>query len=189
MIHRGEYPQYGGGGQAWCSPTSLSMILAYFGARPTSSEYAWVNDSYRDPWVDHTAREVFDSGYDGAGNWAFNTAYAARRLPEAMVTRLPNLRHVENFIARGIPVQVSISFGRGQLSGAPISATNGHLVVITGFTASGDVRVNDPAAPDNGSVRRIYDRGQFERAWLGKSHGLAYLIRGPGTTFPPGYTG
>ena len=25
--------------------------------------------------------------------------------------------------------------------------------------------VNDPAAPNNSSVRRIYDRGQFERAW------------------------
>jgi hypothetical protein len=26
MTHRGHYPQYGGG-QAWCSPTSLSMLL------------------------------------------------------------------------------------------------------------------------------------------------------------------
>ena len=29
MIHRGEYPRYGGGGEAWCSPTSTAMVLAY----------------------------------------------------------------------------------------------------------------------------------------------------------------
>src|SRR5690349_7663060 len=28
MVHAGEYPQYGGGGEAWCSPTSTSMVLA-----------------------------------------------------------------------------------------------------------------------------------------------------------------
>ena len=60
---------------------------------------------------------------------------------------------------------------------------------VRGFTRAGNVLVNDPAAPDNGSVRRVYDRAQFERAWLGKSHGTAYLVRGAGRTFPPGYTG
>jgi hypothetical protein len=187
MTHRGEYPQYGGGGQAWCSPTSLSMVLAYFGKRPRPAEYSWVNRSYPDRWVAHTARQVFDHGYDGAGNWAFNTAYAGTRTAAAMVTRLRSLRDVERFIAKGIPVEVSISFGRGQLTGAPISATNGHLVVVTGFTRNGDVLVNDPAAPRNSSVKRTYQRGQFERAWQRKSHGLAYLVRGYGTSFPSGY--
>ena len=42
MTHRGQYPQYGGGGQAWCSPTSLSMILGYYRALPTRANYAWV---------------------------------------------------------------------------------------------------------------------------------------------------
>ena len=30
----GEYPQYGGGGEAWCSPTSTSMVLGYYEALP-----------------------------------------------------------------------------------------------------------------------------------------------------------
>ena len=50
-------------------------------------------------------------------------------------------------------------------------------MVISGFTGTGDVVVNDPAAPRNASVRRVYDRGQFERAWLRKSSGTVYVVR------------
>ncbi|RJS46301.1 peptidase C39 family protein [Nocardioides cavernaquae] len=187
MTHRGQYPQYGGGGQAWCSPTSLSMMLAYFGRRPTASEYSWVNSSYADPWVDEVARRVFDAQYQGTGNWPFNTAYAATRVPRAMVTRLTSLRDVERFIAAGLPVQVSITFSSGQLTGAPISGTAGHLVVVVGFTSTGKVIVNDPAASSNAGVRRTYDRAQFEAAWLRKSHGLAYVMRDSSRAFPTGY--
>jgi Peptidase_C39 like family len=34
MAHSGHFPQWGGGGEAWCSPTSTSMVLAYYGALP-----------------------------------------------------------------------------------------------------------------------------------------------------------
>ena len=76
MTHRGHFPQWGGGGQAWCSPTSLAMVLGYYGALPPAP--SWVPPGHPDPWVDATARAVFDHGYDGTGNWAFNTAYAAQ---------------------------------------------------------------------------------------------------------------
>ena len=176
MIHRGEYAQYGGGGEAWCSPTSTSMVMAYYGKRPPPSDYTWVSSAYRDRYVDHAARRTFDFRYDGTGNWPFNTAYAGHYVDDAFVTRMVNLRDAERFVHVGIPVVASISFDKGQLTGAPISATNGHLLVIVGFTASGKVVVNDPAAPDNSTVRRTYDRGQFERAWLRKSSGLAYVV-------------
>jgi hypothetical protein len=187
MTHRGQYPQYGGGGQAWCSPTSLAMVLAYYAARPTPAEYAWVNPAYADPWVDEVARRVFDFAYDGAGNWPFNTAYAGTRTARAAVTRLGSLRDAEQFIAAGIPLIASISFSSGQLTGAPIKGTDGHLVVITGFTAAGDVIVNDPAAPSDATVRRTYARGQFEAVWQGKSRGLVYAIRDAAHAFPAGY--
>ena len=176
MTHRGEYPQYGGGGQAWCSPTSLSMILGYYRRLPSAANYSWVDSRDSDRWVDHVARVVYDYGYRGAGNWAFNTAYAANLVGDAFVTRLGDLREAERFIGAGIPLAASISFSRGQLSGAPISATAGHLVVITGFTAAGNVVVNDPAASSNAGVRRVYDRRQFERAW-GRSNGTVYVVR------------
>jgi Peptidase_C39 like family len=177
MTHRGQYPRYGGGGEAWCSPTSLSMILGYYKRLPTKANYAWVSKSYADPWVDHVARVVYDYGYSGTGNWPFNTAYAANLTGSAFVTRLASLRGAERFIHAGIPLAASISFGSGGLDGAPISSTAGHLVVITGFTAAGNVVVNDPAAPTNASVRRVYDRGQFERAWQTKSAGTVYVVR------------
>jgi hypothetical protein len=177
MTHRGQYPQYGGGGEAWCSPTSLSMILGYYKSLPARANYAWVSKSYADPWVDHVARLVYDYGYSGTGNWPFNTAYAANLAGDAFVTRLPSLREAERFIHAGIPLAASISFGRGELSGAPISSTAGHLVVISGFTRAGKVVVNDPAAPNNSTVRRVYDRGQFERAWQTRSHGTVYVVR------------
>jgi hypothetical protein len=89
---------------------------------------------------------------------------------------LRSLRQAERFIARGVPLVASIAFGSGELDGAPISSTNGHLLVIVGFTRSGDVVVNDPAARRNKGVRRTYDRGQFEDAWLPASGGLVYVL-------------
>ena len=186
MVHTGEYPQYGGGGQAWCSPTSTTMVLGYYKRLPSPSEYAWVNRSYPDRVVDHAARMTFDHGYDGTGNWSFNTVYAARRTGHAFVTRFASLRGVERMIRAGIPVVTSITFGKGQLTGAPISATNGHLVVVVGFTSAGNVVVNDPASKTRAGVRRTYSRAQFENAWLQRypyrggmrgSGGLAYVIR------------
>ena len=175
MIHRGEYPQWGGGGEAWCSPTSTSMVMRYFGEGPSPSSYSW--SPYTDSFVDHAARYTFDYAYDGTGNWPFNTAYAGRYSLDSFVTRLHNLRDAEAFIKAGIPLVASVAFGKGGLNGAPISSTPGHLLVIRGFTADGRVIANDPAASSNSTVRRIYSRAQFERAWIKGSGGVAYVIR------------
>lgn len=176
MVHAGQYAQWGGGGEAWCSPTSTSMVLGYYDALPPAASYTWVDPGYRDRWVDAAARATFDYRYDGTGNWPFNTAFAANRTGHAFVTRLRSLREAERLIKAGIPVVASIAFGPGQLDGAPIGSTAGHLVVIVGFQANGDPVVNDPAAKRDRWVRRTYDRAQFERAWLNGSGGLAYLI-------------
>lgn len=186
MIHRGHYPQWGAGGQAWCSPTSTSMVLGYYDALPGRAAYGWVPKGHPDPWVDYAARMTFDHDYDGTGNWPFSTAYAAPRAGKAFVTRLRSLREAERFIMAGIPLVASISFGSGQLTGAPISASNGHLLVIVGFTKSGDVVVNDPAASSASGVRRTYDRAQFENAWLPTSGGTVYVIRDAEHPLPGG---
>jgi hypothetical protein len=177
MSHVGHSPKYGGGGEAWCSPTSTSMVLGYYDRLPAPATYAWVGAGHTDPWVDQAARATYDAAYEGTGNWAFNTAFAATLADEAFVTRLPDLRAAERYVAAGIPLVASVSFRSGELSGAPISSTAGHLLVIVGFTESGDVVVNDPASRSRSGVRRTYDRAELEAAWLGGSGGVVYVIR------------
>jgi hypothetical protein len=183
MVHEGQYPQYDGGGEAWCSPTSLTMVLDYYDALPAARRYRWVKQDYPDRVVAHHARMTYDAAFGGTGNWPFNTAYAASRVGAgdggAFVTRLRSLTEAERFIAAGIPLVASITFSSGQLSGAPISSTNGHLLVIVGFQGDGDVVVNDPAASSRSGVRRVYDRGQFEDAWL-KRYASGSSMRGSG---------
>ncbi|MGW8375907.1 peptidase C39 family protein [Streptomyces sp. ODS28] len=165
-IHKGQYPEYDNGGEAWCSPTSSQMIIESWGRKPTAADLAWVNPSYEDPQVCHAARYTFDYQYDGCGNWPFNAAYAATyRDMQAVVTRLGSLDDAERLIAARIPVITSQSFVKSELTGAGYG-TAGHLMTVIGFTKSGDVIANDPASPSNKAVRRVYKRREFENIWL-----------------------
>ncbi|MCH4250369.1 MAG: peptidase C39 family protein [Microbacteriaceae bacterium] len=184
QLHRDEYPEYNGGGGAWCSATSTAMVLAYWGTGPDPSDLEGVEAPNGDPEVVAVVRRVYDYAYNGAGNWAFNTAYAATRGLRAHVSRLQDLTAAERLIRAGIPVPVSVSFTETELPEAGY-ATEGHLLVIRGFTEVGDVIVNDPAAPDNRQVRRVYPRGAFERVWLRGSGGAAYLERPADRPLPP----
>ena len=185
-IHAGEYPRWAGGGEVWCSPTSTEMVVEYWGHGPSPDELAWVDPSIADPSVDFAARHTYDAAYHGTGNWPFNTAYAAHYGLDGFVTQLRSLNEAEQFIAAGIPLVASIAVGPHQLAGFLFDGgTNGHLVVIGGFTDAGDPIVYDPAATSDASVRRVYDRGQFERAWLGGSGGIVYVIHPASVPLPP----
>ncbi len=153
---------YKGGGEVWCSPTSASMVLAYWGVNVP---------------VPTAASGTYDYVYGGNGNWPFNTAWAATYGFEAYVTRLGSMTQVEEWIKAGVPVIMSYGFRGGALPGAPYSATSGHIMVIRGFDAAGNVIVNDPAAdPRKGDVvRRVYPREQLVRAWM-HSNCTAYLV-------------
>ncbi|MEV6295511.1 peptidase C39 family protein [Streptomyces sp. NPDC051896] len=165
-IHKGQYPQYDGGGEAWCSPTSSQMIIEYWGGRLTPEQLSWVDPTYADPQVDHAARFTYDAQYEGCGNWPFNAAYAATFDGlQGVVTRLASLTDLETLIAAGIPAITSQSFLKTELTGAGYG-TSGHLMTVIGFTADGDVIANDPASPSDEAVRRVYLRREFENIWL-----------------------
>jgi hypothetical protein len=185
-VHKGQYPQYDNGGEAWCSPTSSEMVVEYWGHRPDPAEMAWIDPSYADPTVDQAARSTYDYQYEGCGNWPFNAAYAASYGMHAAVTRLRTLNDAERLVAAGIPVITSQSFLATELDGAGYD-TSGHLMALTGFTSTGDVIAHDPASPDDAAVRHVYRRHQFETVWLrtlrhradgsvgGGSGGVVYL--------------
>jgi hypothetical protein len=190
-VHQGEYPEFDGGGEAWCSPTSTEMIVEYWGAGPTADDLAGI--PYDDPSVDYAAMHTFDWHYSGAGNWPFNTAYAGAFGLEGEVVQLRSLTEAEQFISAGIPLVVSVAFKKSELDNAGYG-TNGHLMVIRGFTPTGDVIANDPASrliPSNDAVENVFDRQQFANVWLptSRSGGIAYVIHPAGTPLPANTSG
>jgi hypothetical protein len=143
--------------RGWCSAASLSMVHAYHGI---------------DVSVEETARAIFDRAYNGTGNWAFNVAYSGSLGLRGVVAHLRNLDHAQRLIERNLPVVLSYSWRGDELPGAPLEQSDGHLVVLCGFTSTGDCAVNDPAAPN---VRVAYPRTAIERIWQ-RNNGVAYVI-------------
>ncbi len=141
----------------WCAPASLAMLLGYRGY-PVD--------------VPIVAREVYDANYGGAGNWTFNIAFAGLLGFRAAVIHLRDLAHAHAFLADDLPLALSIAWGRGDLPGAPLPTSAGHIVVLRGITPDGDPLVNDPASP---GVSITYPREAFERAWLGHG-GIALAV-------------
>ena len=148
-----------------CSPTSLSVVMDYLGVDRRTLD---------------VAERVFDQATeDDFGNWTFNTAAAGALGLEAHVARLDSLDDLAAQIAQGRPVIASLTFGQGELSGAPMKSTRGHIVVVTGFTPKGDVIVMDPAGRTIRETRRVYGRNEFHHAWRVNKRGLSYLLKKP----------
>jgi len=177
---------YPDGGEVWCSPTSTSMVLGHWSGGGEDADSCETR-------VRAAVAGTYDWIYDGHGNWPFNTAYAATQVVtrdnvtknvEGYVARFTSLAKVEEYVKAGVPVVMSIAWGNGDLSGASIESTNGHLFVLVGFDSAGNPIVNDPASPDNESVQRTYQRSELEPLWLEASAGTVYLIYPQGTTVP-----
>lgn len=155
-------------GSGWCSPTAVSMMLAYWSRALDRPEL--------DIPVPAVAAGVHDPNWGGTGNWSFNMAFAGS-FPgmRAYVTRLDELAQVEQCIAAGVPIALSVSFDL--LNGKERDIGNGHLVVVAGFTATGDVVLNDPWPNPKGEnrVRKIIPRERLLRAW-NRSKQTVYII-------------
>jgi hypothetical protein len=164
---------YPDGGDVWCSPTSLSMVMAYWIAM--RGEALPDEESF----VRSTVAGVYDHEYEGHGNWSFNTAWAGERGFVASVRRYASLAGLEPWIGAGVPVIMSVSWSQEPgrtLSGAPVPKSRGHLTTLVGFDDSGDPVMNEPAAPDDATVRRVYRRSELEARWLEASGGTVYIL-------------
>jgi hypothetical protein len=144
-----------------CSPTSVAMVLAYHGVhRPTAE----------------VAARAFDPAHDIYGNWPRNVQAAYSFGVGGCVARFSQWSEVKRSIAEGQPLIISVKAAPGELSGAPYPSTDGHLMVLVGFDAAGDVLVNDPAAATPEKGQRAYLRREMEKVWLDRG-GTAYLLR------------
>ncbi len=149
-----------------CSPTSLSMVMAYYGVdRP----------------VGEVAAKVYDAPNDIYGGWPRNVQAAYALGVPGYLTRFSQWAEVEHLIAQQRPVIASIYAKKGELPGAPYDATEGHLIVITGFEGDEWVLVNDPAmsSASDGQIR--LKRDDLARAWFINTGGTAYVLIGTPT--------
>jgi hypothetical protein len=145
-----------------CSPTSVAMVLRYWG-RPATAVAV--------------AADVFHADTDQYGVWPAAIRAAAVRGVAGYLLRFPDWTAAAWCLGRGIPIIASIKYATGELRDAPLDATTGHLVVLTGYT-DGLVLVNDPAATTMEAVPRRYRRDELTRAWLARG-GIGYVLFDP----------
>ena len=150
-------------GKTLCSPTTVSMLMGYWALTLKRPEL--------DGSVPQIVDAIYDSQWQGTGNWPFNMAYAGS-FPgiRAYVTRLGDVSELESWIAQNLPVGLSVDYDRLRAKGP---GPNGHLVVLVGFTKDGDPIINDPGTTEH--VRKVFSRKNFINAWA-SSHNTAYLV-------------
>lgn len=143
-----------------CSPTSTSMVMAYHGVSL--------------PTLDN-ALAIYDPNYGIFGNWARAVQYAANNGLAGYLDRFRTWDEVKALIAQGQPVIASIRFDEGTFPSNVMKETDGHLIVVRGFTKDGDAIVNDPASKDRGEAI-VYKADELANAWFGGSGGVGYVI-------------
>lgn len=148
-------------GNTICSPTSLAMVMEYYGY------------NYDTELV---ASHVKDNGADIYGNWSFNTAYLGLTGLYGHVDRFYTVDELRKMISMDMPAVVSIKTKSAEeLKGSIMPYPGGHLMVIIGFKVKDGeeyIIANDPAEHKKENVRREYKLEEFQRVW----RKIAYVI-------------
>jgi hypothetical protein len=145
-----------------CSPTSVAMVMAYQGVdEPTAT----------------VAQCIYDADYDLFGNWGRAITYPSTHGLSGEVVRISTMDEARAYIASGQPLIASIRYAKGEFPSSLAADSDGHLIVIRGFTSAGDAIVNDPGhrARGNGVV---YKADELAKAWIANTGGVTYVIRG-----------
>lgn len=144
-----------------CSPTSVAMVLESHGvARP----------------VFDVSGRAYDRRYDIFGNWPRNIQAAYALGVSGYLTRFSQWSDVYNTLDAGTPLIVSIQVKKGELRGAPYRETGGHLIVVRGYDAAGDLLVNDPASGEEAKGRLVYKREDLQKVWFERTLGTTYVL-------------
>jgi hypothetical protein len=124
-----EVPYQNQGDTGWCGPTSLAMVLRYFGYMAHSWDYAWSQklssdtigvtmDDLKSYVVDNYPDLTTDLGYYGIG------------MKDAIFDQ------IKTCISMEAPVILNL--------GSPPIHNNGHYVVVVGYNETG-IFINDPS--------------------------------------------
>ncbi len=145
-----------------CSPTSVAMVLAYWGVPVALGDLA---------------AEMFHPALDLYGVWPAAIHVAGRHGLLGYLLRFPDWSSAAWCLERGLPIIASVRYRAGELSGAALDETSGHLVVLTGYEGT-EVLVNDPVASDSATVFRRYQLDEIRRVWLERA-GVGYVLFRP----------
>lgn len=141
-------------GNIICSPTSVAMVLEFYGCMLSTED---------------VAKGTIDNGTSIYGNWSYNVAYASECGFSAFVSYCQSFDDILYYLKQGKPLVASIKTDTvEELPGADQSYPSGHLVVIRGFEAGSEgafVLVNDPATKSLERVFRRYPYDAFVKAW------------------------
>lgn len=147
-----------------CSPTCVSMMLEHHGINLATLDVA------------HAA---YDDEHRIYGIWPRAAQVAGAFGLEAWVQRFREHSQVRSMLAASQPVMASIRVGRGDLKAARYKTSNGHLILLVGYTASGNYIVNDPYSEGAGGAEIEYTEAEIAKVWLDKG-GVGIVIRRPG---------
>lgn len=153
-----------------CNPTSATCVVDYYlekrnklGVLPEESAYA-----------------IYDSVYEGFGNWSFGAAYIGSFGLNSRVEFGASLYDIKREIYNERPVIISVKYARNEnnvdpdagkfplINGFPILATRGHLITVTGFTKIDGkeyIFVNDSAATSDAGAKLMYLAQELDAAW------------------------
>lgn len=144
---------------AVCCPTSLAMVLEYYKINKPTEE------------VCDTA---FDKDYRLWGSWwrAAQTLYHYGLT--SYVIQIRDYDEIKEYIAKDIPVVISIKANPGELPSSPYGETPGHILTIVGLDEDESAWVNDPYNTDGFKGARKYTKKEIEDVLI-KKGGVAFI--------------
>ncbi len=136
-------------GGSICSPTTVAMILASYGIQVDPYQFALTT---KDPYFN-----IF-------GVWPRVVQHAAEYGLDGAVTRYRTWSETYEVLANGGRIGMSL--------GSPLYP-NGHLVMLAGFTSTGNPIVHDPAKSNGYSFQ--HNKTSLSQSWFSKG-GIAYTF-------------
>jgi hypothetical protein len=146
-----------------CCPTSVRMVLGYYGIQRSEKE---VCDLCLDP------------EYEIWGGWPRSAQTLYSFGFRAYVTQIRSFEEIKSYIARGIPLIISIRAKKGELQSAPYPEVEAHVLVISGLTEDGHVWVEDPYNTDGKKGPRLWTRTEIEKTLIGTG-GVVVIAESP----------